>query len=211
MNDTKTIFSHVIWVGGPADSGKTTLARRIAQMKAYQYYSCDQTGAEHLQKLARTNTEYKKYVESVLSERWTGYTSVEIVEQSLKTGREVFQFVLEDIKALPNNIPIIVEGVGLTPEIVRPVMTSAYQGIWLVPTKEIMEKSFRKKASFLQTTMGDQAETTITLLLQANIHLMEVIESQAEQYGCKVYEIGEKLSIEENVANVWAHFSQYLR
>jgi 2-phosphoglycerate kinase len=207
----KEILSHVIWIGGPTDSGKTTLATYIAKMKGYQYYSSDQTGGEHLRKLAQTNTKHKKYIESVLDvdERWTGYTAEEIAEQSMEIARERFQFVIEDLIELPNHTPIIAEGLSFTPEIIYPVMTSEYQGIWLMPTQEIMEKSFRKKASFLKSRMGDQAETTINHLLQVSIYLMDVIKSQAEQCGCKVYEIGEKKTIEENAANVWAHFSQY--
>lgn len=73
--------------------------------------------------------------------------------------------MIEDIKELSNNIPIIAEGVGFTPEIIKPFIISEYQGIWLMPTKKIMEKSFRKKASFLKSKMGDQAETTINILV----------------------------------------------
>ena len=69
----------------------------------------------------------------------------------------------------------------------------------------MMEKPFRKKAR-----IGNQAEANINVLLQANIHLIEIIQSQAEQYDCKVYKDEGKRSIEENAANVWAHFSQYM-
>lgn len=208
----KQSLAHVIWIGGPTDSGKTTIATTIATIRGYQYYSSDQTGGERLRKLAQTNTKYKKYIESVfdIDERWTRYTAEEIAEQSMGVAREGFQFVIEDLLELPNHTPIIAEGLGFTPEIIQPVMSSEYQAIWLMPTQGMMEKSFRKKASILKSRMGDQAEITIDHLLQANWHLMGVIKSQAEQYGYKVYKVGATRSVAENAADVWAHFSQYL-
>lgn len=210
MNNKKKSLTHVIWVGGPPNSGKTTLAKCIAKMEGYQHYSYDKTGMKHLQRLAQVNTRHEKFIESVLDEQWGGYTSAEIADKALEISKERFQFVLEDIQALSNTVPIIAEGVGFTPEIIQPVMTSEYQGIWLIPTKEIMERSFRKKARFLKSRLGNRSETTINILLQANMHLMEIIKSQAEEYRYKMYEIKGTRSIEENVTNVWAHFSQYM-
>lgn len=212
MNDAKKLLSHVIWLGGPTDSGKTTLATHIAKTRGYQYYSSDQTGGEHLRRLLQTDTKHKKYIESVFDadERWTGYTPEDIAEQSLGVARERFQYVVEDLIALSNQAPVIAEGLAFTPEIIHPVMTSEYQGVWLMPAKEIMEKSFRKKAGFLKSVMGDQAETAINILFQASLRLMEFIKFQCGQYGCKMYEIEETKSMEENAVNTWAHFSRHV-
>lgn len=210
MKHSQEKLSHVIWIGGPTDSGKTTIAKQIAEIKGYQYYSYDQTGAEHLQKLAQINTKHKKYIKSVLTEHWAGYTALEIAEQSLEIAKERFQFVIEDVQVLPNHIPVIAEGAGFMPEIVRPVMTNRFQGIWLLPTEEVMKTSFGKKARFLRSRMGEQAEEIIQTLLQANIHLMEAVKSQAEQYNYKVYQIVGSRSVVENVTSVWEHLSQYM-
>lgn len=210
MNNNKTSLSHVLWIGGPANSGKTALARCIAKMKGYQRYSADKTGRDHLQKLAQINTKYEKYIESVLAERWAGYTAREIADQTLAVARERFQFVVQDLKKLSTHTPIIAEGVGFTPEIIQSVMQSPYQGIWLMPTNAFMEKSFRKKVRFLKARLGNQAETTINILLQANIHLMEMIQSEAEHCGRTVYKIDETKTVTENAAAVWTHFRQHV-
>ena len=210
MKNNKKGLSHVLWIGGAADSGKTTISRWFVEKKGYQRYSADKTGRDHLEKLVQTGTKHEKYIKSVLAEHWTGYTAREIAEHALAISRERFQFVIEDIKELSKTIPVIAEGVAFTPEIVQSVLISEYQAIWLVPTKEMMETSFRRKVRFLASRMGHEAKTTINVLLQANMHLMAIIQSQANQYGYKVYQVVRTRSVEENAAAVWAHFSQYM-
>jgi 2-phosphoglycerate kinase len=210
MNRDKESLSHVVWIGGPADSGKTTLAKWIAEKKGCGYYSSDETGAKHLRKLARANQKRRKYIESIFAEQWTGYTAEEIAECSIGIAKDRFQYVVDDMRGLNKSKLIIAEGTGFTPEIIYPVMSSEYQGIWLMPKEEMMEKSFKKKAEYLRSEMGDQADETINLLLRANKYMAECIKFQAERYGCKVYEIDERRTIEENAEAVWAYLSQHV-
>jgi hypothetical protein len=65
--------------------------------------------------------------------RWTPR---EAADDAIRAFGERFEFVLDDLRALQSPHPIVVDGWGLRPELVRPVTSDLRRMVLLVPTEE---------------------------------------------------------------------------
>ena len=46
--DDQAYFAHLLWIGGAADAGKTTVSRLLAERHRWQWYPCDVHEHNHL-------------------------------------------------------------------------------------------------------------------------------------------------------------------
>ncbi|MFD7159986.1 hypothetical protein ACFV9C_35705 [Kribbella sp. NPDC059898] len=100
----------ILWVGGPAAAGKTTVSRLFARMHGYIWYSVD----------AHAFTHEARAIEAGLHQPDTGPGTFDRTPM-----------ILEDIRAFPANAPVIVEGAFVTPTMAG----TARNALWLMPSK----------------------------------------------------------------------------
>lgn len=62
-------FSHVLWIGGATDSGKSTAAKILVDHHQLQLYSYDRRDIAHHELLASTHPEYAAFMSASLDER----------------------------------------------------------------------------------------------------------------------------------------------
>ncbi len=140
-------FAHVLWIGGPSDAGKTTIARLLAERHRWQWYPCDLHEHNHL--IARADPErhpaiFAEFQKSP-EERWVRTTPEEMFRTILATNDERFPMILDDLRAMPKRPPILVEGPRLFPHLVMPALTSRDQAVWLCPTEEFAQAMAAKR------------------------------------------------------------------
>jgi hypothetical protein len=63
-----------------------------------------------------------------------------MADREVATWTARFPLVVEDIRALPDARPIVAEGPSLFPWCVAPLLRSARQAIFLLPTPEYRER-----------------------------------------------------------------------
>ncbi|WP_427893595.1 hypothetical protein ACQHIV_11755 [Kribbella sp. GL6] len=100
----------ILWVGGPAAAGKSTLSRLFARKHGYIWYSVDAHASAHEARAAAAGL----YVPG--------------------TDPGTFDrapMILEDIRAYPADAPVIVEGAFVTPTMAG----TARNALWLMPSK----------------------------------------------------------------------------
>lgn len=101
-------MNEILWIGGPAAAGKTTVSRLLARRHGLVWYSVDAHAFDHEHRAAAAGLHV------------------------LGTGPGDFDrkpMILEDIDALPVRTPVVVEGAFVTPGM------AGAQAIWLLPSQ----------------------------------------------------------------------------
>ncbi|MBN2502690.1 MAG: hypothetical protein JXB38_18065 [Anaerolineales bacterium] len=199
-------LTHVLWIGGATDSGKTTIARCLGEQYGLQVYHYDQHDQPQVQHLAQSNPIYQEFLSGSLEENWVNPSPQELVERTLHTIQDRFPLAVEDLLALPQEPHILVEGFGLTPEFVHPLLTSQNQAIWLIPSPRFKlnsmlqrdKPSFRKHVSDPQKAYGN--------LYRRDMQLTKIIKGQAQKRGLPTIEVNPSISLEQMVTWISQHF-----
>ena len=204
-------LAHVLWIGGATDAGKSTVADMLAERHGLQVYHYDRRDLAHHEQLAATSAVYRTWLDASLDERWIHPEPEEMVETTLRSFRDRFPLVIEDLLAFPTERYVVAEGFGLLPEYVAPLLVSPSAALWLVPTDDFKRASMlrRNKPSFAaRTTNPERARAN---LLARDMLLAGYIREQARQRGCTLYEVDGVRSIEDTVALAESHFAPFLR
>ena len=87
----------------------------------------------------RPGTAVAAFQRLSMDERWAVPKAIDLLERSIALWEEGFALVVEDLLALPRSRAIVAEGPGAFPWCVAPLLSSARQAIFLVPTPERRE------------------------------------------------------------------------
>jgi adenylate kinase family enzyme len=207
-------LGHVLWIGGATDSGKTSVARAVAEKHSLQTYHYDHFDRERLPgHWARVDPARHPHMYATPihdhDRMWVHTTPEDLVKRWLHTAPERFQLSLEDLLALPSAPPIVAEGYGFTPDLVLPLLSSTRQAIWLVSTAEFKRASYarRDKGSFIDTSNPLRARHNH---FQRDLLLGEYFKQRAEYLQLKVMTVDGTLSLEQIIPLVEAHFNPFL-
>jgi hypothetical protein len=137
VDDLRERLSHVLWLGGGPQAGKTTLSRLLAGKRDLKIYNLDWHAVREQD--LRTSPAVDAFRRLSMDERWALPTVQHLVERSIAIWEESFALVLRDLMALPRSRAIVAEGPGAFPWCVAPVIRSPRQALFLVPTRERRE------------------------------------------------------------------------
>jgi hypothetical protein len=207
-------LAHVLWIGGATDAGKTSVAEALAARHGWQVYHYDRFDRlEPPGHWARIDPERHPNLLVARGKRrdeaWVDTTPEQMVAEWLRTTPERFDLTLEDLRARPAVPPIVAEGYGFLPELVRPLLATTRQAIWLVSTEEFKRASYarRGKGRFADTRDPERARRNH---VGRDLLLAEEMRRQARELGLTVVEIDGTGSLDEVVALVEEHFAPYV-
>lgn len=204
-------LAHVLWIGGATDTGKTTIAQMLAERHGLQLYHYDRHDLPQLEILAQSLPRYRAFLDSSLEERWVHPEPEDLFRFVWEGFRHRFPLVIQDLLALPTEPMILVEGFGLTPELVAPVISSKCQAVWLVPTEEFKRASMERRGKPSFRGKVSDPERATRNVLRRDMMLAEQVWEQAQALGLTEYEVDGSRSIEEMVALIEYHFEPFLR
>jgi 2-phosphoglycerate kinase len=203
-------LSHILWIGGATDSGKSTVAQKLGERHQLQVYHYDRRDSAHHEQLATTIPAYRAFLDASLDERWVYPEPEDLLQRSLQSFRDRFPLVIDDLLAFSNDQRIVAEGFGLLPELLAPLLSKPAQAIWFVPTEEFKWVSMQRrgKPSFgPQTSNPERAKTN---LFTRDRLLAAYLKKQATQYDCAVVEVDGSRSADEMTDLIERHFVSYL-
>ncbi|MCI0580642.1 MAG: hypothetical protein L0331_31145, partial [Chloroflexi bacterium] len=208
--DLKQALSHVLWIGGATDSGKTTATERIAERYGCQLYHYDRHDPRQMERLAETEPRYRAFLNASMDERWVYPEPEELLRRAWQSFQDRFPLVVEDLLGLPQAPMIVAEGFGLLPGLLVPVLASKRQAIWLVPTEAFKWASMerRNKPSFREEV--SDPERARMNLFRRDMLLAERVREQVEAYGLTMVEVDGSRAAGEMVTLIEQHFAPFL-
>jgi hypothetical protein len=93
-------LSHVLWIGGGTDSGKTSAARLLSEKHHLPIYHYDQADLRHHQRLAEVSASHAAFLDAGMDDRWVHPEPVELAKRSWQSFVDRFPLVVEDLTAL---------------------------------------------------------------------------------------------------------------
>jgi hypothetical protein len=138
---------------------------------------------------------------------------VEILERSIAVWQEGFALVLEDLLTLPRTRAIVAEGPGAFPWCVAPLLSSAQQAIFLVPTRERREivATRRWGSGQLERFPGIvEHERALTNVSARDALLDARIVSSCAELGLRCERLDGSLDLDDSLALVEDHFREHL-
>jgi len=159
-------LDHVRWVGGGSGAGKTTVARLLAERFEIASYSTDATIGIHSERLKATAAPLlERFRRMSMDERWIQHDPVTMYATFPWFHGEGFDLLIEDLREMPTDRPLVVEGFRLLPQLVRPYVSNPSHAVWLVPTEGFRHAAFSRRQSadafWLRTTDPNRALTNL--------------------------------------------------
>lgn len=196
-------LAHVLWMGGSPCSGKSSMAALLCERYDLAYYQCDAHFDAHQQ--AATPADHPR-LHALGGMTWDAIWMRPVAAQvadELVIYREEFGLILDDLRALPPDRPILAEGAALLPELVAPL---AGAGVWVVPTPDFQLAQYRQRewihGILAQCADPDQAFHN---WMARDAGFAEVVTAQATARDLPVIMVDGRATIAENAAAAAAY------
>jgi len=144
--------AHALWIGGPQGSGKTSIAQALAERYGLQLYHVDARVWVHEPRMPPT-----EFASLTMDERWVRAEPEQMLKWFVTHSRHRFRLVLEDLRELPDEPAVIVEGPQLLPTNVSAVLRSPDQALFLVPDLDELAARLRARGPMQATSDGVRA------------------------------------------------------
>ncbi|QLQ37301.1 hypothetical protein [Micromonospora robiginosa] len=139
-------LAHVRWLAGGTGTGKSTLARVLAERHDVLIYDGDRAERDYVGRCTAGDQPYLwALLHAPAARRWNGRSAQEIFESMPSLHGETFGFVVDDLLALPADRPILVDDFRTLPGEVAPLLTWPEQAVFLLPTPTFRDRALRAR------------------------------------------------------------------
>lgn len=135
----------IYYIGGSPCSGKSTLAEMMEKKYNYKYFKLDDQLEEYMKK-GKTDGKPSSsgYFEMTPDEIWLRAPEAQNTEE-FEIYREIFEYALMDLKRISQDTPIIAEGAGFLPELMKKIGVPKNEYVCIVPTKEFQCEKYSQR------------------------------------------------------------------
>jgi hypothetical protein len=202
-------LTQTLWIGGGQWAGKSTVSNILAQRHGITAYHQDYHNARghwdrHVAAAARDGvTAVAPTPQSMFIDQSPESSAAE----ALATLARVFEWVLDDLRALVSGRPIVAEGWALRPELVVPIVPDPRQMIVMVPTDgfRLWQSAHLDRASWSSAVVADVEAAQRNRIERDRIVALDAV-SQANRLGVRVYEVDGSVPAEDVADIVAEHF-----
>jgi len=196
-------LQHVRWIGGGSGAGKSTVARKLAADHGLRLYHTEPFSRYVGRADAGATPLLQEFMAMDMDERWVNRSPAVMLETFHGFQGEGFDLVLEDLRALPLDPPVLAEGFSLLPRLVAPLLSGPQQAVWLLPTPEFRRAAFESRGSTwtIPNKTSDPQRALANLLARDQL-FTEQLRAQARTAGLQTVDVDGSLDVAESVARV---------
>jgi hypothetical protein len=149
--------ANALWIGGPQASGKSSVAKALAERFSLQLYNVDHRTWMHEARMPRS-----EFGSLTMDERWVHASPEQMLGWFVSTSRHRFRLVLQDLRELPDEPAVVVEGPQLFPTNVAAVLREPDQALFLLPDADEMGERLLARGPIAKTSDGERARVNAT-------------------------------------------------
>jgi hypothetical protein len=208
MTEGPGALGHVFWIGGSPCSGKSTIVEMLAARHTFVQYNCDDALPRHMaQAIPASQPTLHRLAHMTWDEIWMRPVEA-LLADVLAAYAEEFPLILDELRALPADLPIVAEGAALMPALVHPVLARRSQGIWVVPSDAFQRAQYPVRGEWVQGILSQCAEPERAFQnwMDRDAAFARRIAREAEDIGLYVLPVDGTRTIAENAAAVMSHF-----
>jgi hypothetical protein len=188
----RALLSHVHWLGGPPDAGKSTVAALVADALGGHLYRQD---GEEMAHIARADPETHPHnarlhqwvatldEPALFDAIWLGRSPTQLAEEARQTWEERIDLICEDLAALPDDRPIVAEGPGFFPNVIVPLLSQPRQAMWLVPTEAFKRASHERRSKSAWRDKTSDAQRARVNHIERDLVMADMYHDELERGG----------------------------
>ena len=189
----------IYWLGGGSGAGKTTIAQLIADQNGYELYSTDSAMGDHSSRCSAIDCPQLEIFKGMtMDERWADRTPQVMLDTFHWFQGEGFKFIIDDLKNIPSEKTVIVEGFRLLPSLVKPHLRSKKSGLWMIPTPEFRSQAFSQRGTTWDIPNKTSCpERSLTNLLARDAMFTKRLQKEAQGVDCQTVVVDGSMSEED--------------
>ena len=196
------------WLGGSTCAGKTTISNALSVKYGFTVYHCDEYLVKHIEK---SNTQEHPNLNKIAKTSWNDILSMNIEEYlNWTTGsfREEFDMILEDLYQLPDDKPVLVEGINLLPNIIKEEIVNINHAVWLVADESFYIKhQMNRKELFERIKQCSNQEQALQNYMSNDLAFGKYILNETKRLGLNVIKTDNESDIKKNIELISRYFS----
>jgi hypothetical protein len=198
----------VYWLGGGSGTGKSTIARLLAEAHGLTLYDTDAAMRDHSARCPPEECpQLYEFQQMSKDERWVNRLPETMLQTFHWFKGEGFRLIVEDLLHLTSDRIILAEGFRLLPPLVKPLLQSERHACWLLPTRE-----FRRQAFDTRDLSGILGGTSDPDLARSNLEIRdgmftEWLRVQTAELRLRAIEADGSMTKEQLCAQVAEHFA----
>jgi 2-phosphoglycerate kinase len=219
MDDLRDTLRHVLWIGGPPDAGKSTVADLLGGKHGLSVYHFDRHEMDHIARadpvrspqLYALRVQLAELDEGVwLEEFWVRRSAQEMTLGTIASWSERVGLAVEDILAMPMDRPLIAEGAGFFPEVILPLLSTPCQAIFLAPSEAFKRASHERRAKSERRDRTSDPERFLRNHIERDLLMAAHYRRAASELGLTLIDVDGSRAVEQVAAAVEAHFEPLL-
>ena len=205
-------LAHVLWIGGPPDCGKTSIAQELGRCHQLTVYHFDRHEPAHF---ARADPRAQPALYAAHpdrlgpEERWLGATPAAMARDTIASWTERAAMATDDLLALSPAPRIIAEGPGFFPAAIVPLLDDPRRAIWLVPTEEFKRASVARRQKLAGMPLSDLTRARENLIAR-DLLMGKMIAEECRAYGLTLVRVDGSRDRAAMIALVASHFAPFL-
>ena len=198
----------IYWLGGSTCAGKTTISNVLSENYGFTVYHCDEYLVKHIEK---SNTQEHPNLNKIAKTSWNDILSMNIeeyLEWTTGSFHEEFDMILEDLYQLPNDKPILIEGINLLPKLIKEEIVNINHAVWLVADASFYIKhQMNRKELFERIKECSNQEQALQNYISNDLAFGKYILSETKKLGLNVLETTHESDIKKNIELISRCFS----